>query len=259
MGNKTYIRQTRRKFSTKYIGDAFVKENRRTFQEWGAEVAKGYNRIVSGWSSESKPQFVPRIRYQTETMRFFVYIDIKGTSIQVQRFEGIDFGAERDTKVELGTYEAFTDTPLIPTPRPKRAPKDIGATYRQKAEYDKMVTKIRKQNLAIVAGNKEAALSPPRQKRAPMREHFPRTGKGAQFGGPGVYHGARAFANEWTMGDIEARGFTIALHVMAATGTATQGGTDIWDVKKVYWRNTVRRAYARGVRAANRVARAGAG
>ena len=80
MANKTYIRQTRRKFSTKYIGDAFVKENRRTFQEWAVEVAKGYNKIVGGFSSESKPKFVPRIRYQTETMRFFVYVDMKGTS-----------------------------------------------------------------------------------------------------------------------------------------------------------------------------------
>ncbi len=102
MARKTQVRMSRRKFSTKYISDAFIEANRAVFEIWTEDVAQGYRKIVSNWSK--KPQFIPRVEFQERTGRFFARVQIAGDPIIVKRFEGIDFDKDESAGEKLNDF-----------------------------------------------------------------------------------------------------------------------------------------------------------
>lgn len=241
----------RRAFSTKYISDAFIKANRTGFQDWANEVVKGYNKIVANWSAESKPRFVPVVRYQTDTKRTYVYIHIKGDDIQVGRFESVDFGKKRSGTVERKNVSAT----MVKVPH--------GVTQRHQGykesndAYDEYVREFKKQY---------TVRNPMYTFRGfPMRVHDPKTNTNVRYGGPGTYKPSERYTKgsgdfgdwqyipiirEYDQGDILPRDFTKSLYFL--TLGKTSPGREIWNEKIVHWRNTVERSYARGVRAANK-------
>ncbi len=254
MARKTQVRMSRRKFSTKYISDAFIEANRAVFEIWTEDVAQGYRKIVSNWSK--KPQFIPRVEFQERTGRFFARVQIAGDPIIVKRFEGIDFGARRSGIAKRDNRGSPTMRVLPSKGQPRRGQFIKGADGNRDFK-DSMKE--------FMSGGVVQPNPGFRRQYMPMRLYIPKTTDRGDYGGEGQHYPKEpyvqgsgqfgqwrnlAFVHRSQQGDIRARQFTIGLAQMVQFNH-NPFGIKAWNTKKVYWTNTVRRAYARGVRQAN--------
>lgn len=268
---KTQIVMKRNAFKNnmKRFNDDFIRGEREEMEKLAGILADGYNAIVSGW--EEAPRFTGTARYYPQSKRFFVRVQIVGSEELIGRFNAIDFGLTRSTKADVKGKEAPNKVtvkgiqyPVLKRPLP--IPQGAQLTENQyaqskgrnihkmkKSEYDAFLVDygnyvknlIAKYTVKIGARGQAISKFEGRDKRMPMRPYKSRTGKGGRIGGPGTYYPAEKVpgGSEWkaipylyqvTLGDIEARNFTLGLYSILKRGNDSFGMGKIWPRARLF-------------------------
>lgn len=284
---QTQIKWNRRAFrqKMKYMGDSFIRGETEVMQELATEIVRGYESIVSNWSATSKPGFFSVVKYDKGTKRFHMRVAMKGSAFKKARFTAIDEGANRSRTIKTNKSGFVSSVPnKVRITGLKRiyAPRTDLSGVKQKPrgdesqrEYDSYVKKLIKEHTTYIGPAtqmKSALTGVGHDTRMPMRPYSSKTGQRGRIGGSGKYlPGATTpwsatrgtqpgwnqipYRYEITLGDINARNWTIGLKFMLRDGVDRFGASQIWNLREYAF--YVARGYKRGVRYAK--ARQGSG